>query len=104
MKTVKSLLKLTAAIAAVVAIAYVVVKYMDAITTWLKGLCPACKCNPEPIIEEVPVEDAAEVEVSAEEPAEDEQPPVEEVVPEEAAEPEVIPEGEPVAEDSDFEA
>ena len=87
MKYVKTLLKLTAAIAAVAGIAYVVYKNIDAITEWLKNLCP-CKCTPE--VEECDFEPCSVEEVNDEV--------VEEVVAQE------IPEGEPVAEDSDFES
>ena len=86
----KNLLKLAAAVAAVAGIAYIVYKNIDAITNFLKNLCP-CKDAPE--IEEI-FEDSV-----AEEPVEEV---IEEVVAEEA--PVEIPEGEPVAEDSDFEA
>ena len=89
MKNIKTLLKLTAAIAAVAGIAYVVYKNIDAITEWLKNLCP-CKNTPE--VTECDFEPIAEETVEEV---------VEEVVAEEA--PIEIPEGEPVAEDSDFE-
>jgi len=90
MNSVKTLLKLAAAVAAVAGITYVVYKNIDAITNWLSKLCP-CKSAPEveEIIEEPTAEEAVE-EV------------VEEIVAEEA--PVEIPEGEPVAEESDFEA
>lgn len=90
MNITKTLLKLTAAIAAVAGVAYVVYKNIDAITEWLKNLCP-CKNAPE-------VEEAVQ-EPSAEEAVEEV---VEEVVAEEPAV--EIPEGEPVADEQDFEA
>lgn len=95
MKTIKTLLKLTAAAAAVAGIAYLVVKHIDTITNWLKNLCP---CKDVPVAQEMDFEAPAE-ESTTEEPAE-------EVVPAEESAPEAspIPEGEPVAEESDFEA
>lgn len=96
MNIMKTLLKLTAAAAAVAGIAYLVVKHIDTITEWLKNLCP---CKDVPVAEEVDFEIPAEQEPATEEPAE-------EVIPAEepAEEPAPIPEGEPVAEESDFEA
>jgi len=95
MNTMKKLLKLAAAAAAVAGIAYLVVKYIDTITEWLKNLCP---CKDIPVAEEVDIDEITE-EVPVEEPTAEE-----EVI---AQEPEAeveIPEGEPVAEESDFEA
>ena len=62
MKCLKALLKLTAAVAAVAGIAYLVVKHIDAITEWLKDLCP-CKAAQA---EELPVEEISFEETMAE--------------------------------------
>lgn len=87
MKLAENIIKLGLAIAAVAGIAYLVVKYMDAIKAWLEKLCPACE------IEEVVEEEAVEETVAEETPAE--APTVEEVV---------VEDGTPVAEEADFEA
>ena len=97
MNTIKTLLKLTTAVAAIAGIAYLVVKYMDAITEWLKNVCP---CKDVPVAEEIDVDEVPVEEVPVEEPVAEE----EEVVAEEPAAEVEIPEGEPVAEESDFEA
>ena len=94
MKLAENIIKLGLAIAAVAGIAYLVVKYMDAIKAWAEKLCPCCK-----------VEDAAEEELAAEETAEE--PAAEEAAPAEeapAVEEVVVEEGTPVAEETDFEA
>ena len=93
MKFAETIIKLGLAIAAVAGIAFLVVKYMDAIKAWLEKLCPACELE-EDIIEEAVAEETVE-EV------------VEEVVEEPAAEPApaeeiVVEEGTPVAEETDF--
>ncbi len=88
MKLAENIIKLGLAIAAVAGIAYLVVKYMDAIKAWLEKLCPACEIEDE-AIEEAVAEEAVE------EPAAEEAPTVEEVV---------VEEGTPVAEEADFEA
>ena len=88
MKLAENIIKLGLAIAAVAGIAYLVVKYMDAIKAWLEKLCPACE------IEEEAIEEAV-AEETVEEPAAEEAPVVEEVV---------VEEGTPVAEEADFEA
>ena len=93
MKLAENIIKLGLAIAAVAGIAFLVVKYLDAIKAWLEKLCPACE------VEEEIVEEA--VEELVEEPAAEESP-VEEAAP--AAEEIVIEEGTPVAEETDFEA
>ena len=92
----KKLLKLAAAAAAMAGIAFLVVKYMDQITEWLKNLCP---CKDVPIAEEIDFEEAEVAEVPVEEPVAEE----EEVIAEEPVEEVEIPEGEPTAEESDFE-
>lgn len=92
----KKLLKLAAAAAAVAGIAFLVVKYMDQITEWLKNLCP---CKDVPIAEEVDFENSEITDVPVEEPTAEE-----EVVAEEPVTEVEIPEGEPVAEETDFEA
>lgn len=98
MKLAENIIKLGLAIAAVAGIAFLVVKYIDAIKAWLEKLCPACELE-EDFVEEAAVEEAVE-EPAAEETV------AEEVVAEEApaAEEIVIEEGTPVAEETDFEA
>lgn len=87
MKLTELLIKLAVAAAAVVGIAYLIIRYMDAIKAWAQKLCP---------IEVIEEEEAAEEEAVVEEaPAEDV---VEEVVAEE------IPADAPVAEPADFES
>ena len=88
MKLAENIIKLGLAIAAVAGIAYLVVKYMDAIKAWLEKLCPACEIEEE-LVEEPVAEEAVE------EPAAEEAPVVEEVVVDDAT---------PVAEETDFEA
>ena len=90
MKLAENIIKLGLAIAAVAGIAFLVVKYMDAIKAWLEKLCPACE------LEEDFVETGEE---AVEEPAAEEAPAVEEAP---AAEEIVIEEGTPVAEEADF--
>lgn len=92
MKLAENIIKLGVAIAAVAGIAYLVVKYIDAIKAWLEKLCPACE-----------IEEDVEVEAAAEEAVEE--PAAEEAAAEEAAVEEVaVEEGTPVAEETDFEA
>lgn len=101
MKLFNTIMKLAAAVAAVAGIAYLVVKYMDAIKAWLNKLCPCADVELEDdfdveieFSEDVPVEENVEEVVVEEAPVEEapaEEAPVEEV----AA---------PVAEESDFEA
>ena len=91
MKLAEKIIKVGLAIAAVAGIAYVVVKYMDAIKAWLEKLCPCCQVEEE--FEEAAAEEA--VAEPVEEPAAGEAPAVEEVV---------VEDGTPVAEETDFEA
>lgn len=99
MKLAETIIKLGLAIAAVAGIAFLVVKYIEAIKAWLNKLCPACELEED--FEEAAVEEAIEepaveeAPVSEEAPAVEEAPVVEEVV---------IEEGTPVAEETDFEA
>ena len=88
MKLAENIIKIGLAIAAVAGIAYLVVKYMDAIKAWIEKLCPACEIEEE-LVEEPVAEEAIE------EPAAEEAPVVEEVVVDDAT---------PVAEETDFEA
>ena len=88
MKLAENIIKIGLAIAAVAGIAYLVVKYMDAIKAWIEKLCPACEIEEE-LVEEPVAEEAVE------EPAAEEAPVVEEVVVDDAT---------PVAEETDFEA
>lgn len=88
MKLGETIIKIGLAIAAVAGIAYLVVKYMDAIKAWVEKLCPCCQ------IEDEIIEEAEElVEEPAAEEAAPEAPAVEEVV---------VEEGTPVAEETDF--
>ena len=89
MKLAENIIKIGLAIAAVAGIAYLVVKYMDAIKAWLEKLCPACEIEEE-IAEEAVAEETVEEPV-----AEEAVPAVEEVV---------VEDGTPVAEEADFEA
>lgn len=88
MKLAENIIKIGLAIAAVAGIAFLVVKYMDAIKAWMEKLCPACEIEEE-LVEEPVAEEAVE------EPAAEEAPVVEEVVVDDAT---------PVAEETDFEA
>ena len=87
MKLGETIIKIGLAIAAVAGIAFLIVKYMDAIKAWLGKICPACEL-------EVDFDETVE-EVKAEEPAVEDAPAVEEVP---------VEEGTPVAEENDFEA
>ena len=90
MKLGETIIKLGLAIAAVAGIAFLIVKYMDAIKAWAEKLCPCCR------VEDEVIEEAEEL---VEEPA------AEESVPEApAVEEVVVEEGTPVAEENDFEA
>ena len=85
MKLAEIIIKIGLAIAAVAGIAFLVVKYMDAIKAWAEKLCPCCAIEEEEELVEEP---------AAEEPAAEEAP----------AEEIVVEEGTPVAEETDFEA
>lgn len=100
MKALKNLMKLVAAGAAIAGIAYVIIKHIDTISNWLKGLCPCCKCDA--VAEDDFVEEAASQETVEEVPFEEI--PADEIV-EEASVDETVPvaEGEPLADESDFE-
>lgn len=90
MKLAETIIKIGLAIAAVAAIAFLIVKYMDTIKAWVEKLCPCCRIENEAAVEdEKPVEEPAAEEVAPEAPA------VEEVT---------VEEGTPVAEEADFEA
>lgn len=96
MKLAETIIKIGLAIAAIAGIAFLVVKYMDAIKAWLEKLCPACELEEEfvePEVEEAVEEPAAEEAVAEEAPAAEEVPAAEEIV---------IEEGTPVAEEKDF--
>ena len=93
----KTLMKLLAALAAIVGAVYVVATYGEKIVAWAKKLlgcceceCGECECGGDCKCEE---EDVAEEEVV-------EEAPVEETAVEEV----VVEENEPVAEETDFEA
>ena len=87
MKLGETIIKIGLAIAAVAGIAYLIVKYMDAIKAWAEKLCPCCR------IEDEVIEEAEEL---VEEPA------AEEIAPEAPVEEIVVEEGTPVAEETDF--
>ena len=105
MKLAENIIKIGLASATVAGIAYLVVKYMDAIKAWLEKLCPACEIEEEAIEEAAAVEIAAEP-VAEEAPAVEEVPAVEETAAEETpvVEEVVVEDGTPVAEEADFEA
>ena len=84
MKLAEIIIKIGLAIAAVAGIAFLVVKYMDAIKAWVEKLCPCCNIEEEEELVEEPVEEPVAEEA-----------PVEEIV---------VEEGTPVAEETDFEA
>ena len=96
MKLAENIIKIGLAIAAIAGIAYLAVKYLDAIKAWFEKLCPACEVEDE-VVEEA-VEELAEEPAAEEAPVEES--PAEEAVP--AAEEVVIEEGTPVAEEADF--
>ena len=87
MKLGETIIKIGVAIAAIAGIAFLVVKYMDAIKAWVEKLCPCCR------IEDEVVEEAEE---QVEEPA------AEEIAPETPVEEVIVEEGTPVAEETDF--
>lgn len=93
MKLAENIIKLGLAIAAVAGIAFLVVKYMDAIKAWAEKLCPCCKVEED--VEEEAVEETVEEPAAEEAPVAEEAPAVEEVV---------VEDGTPVAEETDFEA
>ena len=103
MKTVNTIVKVLAALAAVVGAVYVIATYGDKIVAWAKKLLKSCPCTCD-------VEDCAdcecECECQCEEAAEEvaEEAPVEETPAEEVIEEVVIAETEPVADEADFEA
>ena len=87
MKLGETIIKIGLAIAAVAGIAFLIVKYMDAIKAWAEKLCPCCR------IEDEVIEEAEE---QVEEPA------AEVIAPEAPVEEIVVEEGTPVAEETDF--
>ena len=105
MKLAENIIKIGLAIATVAGIAYLVVKYMDAIKAWLEKLCPACEIEEE-AIEEAAAEETVAEPVAEEAPAVEEVPAVEETAAEETpvVEEVVVEDGTPVAEEADFEA
>ena len=84
MKLGETIIKIGLAIAAVAGIAFLLVKYMDAIKAWVEKLCPCCRIEDE-VIEEQVEEPAAEV-----------------IAPEAPVEEVIVEEGTPVAEENDF--
>ena len=104
MKTVNTIVKILAALAAITGIVYVIATYGDKIVAWAKQLlanCP-CKCDAEDCADcecenECPCQEPVE-EAPAEEPVEE----VEEVEVEEPVIEVPAPEAEPVADEADF--
>lgn len=98
MRVFSTIMKIVAALAAVVGAVYVAATYGDQIVAWAKktlsslSKCPCCKSE-KPAIEEVPVEEVPTEDVPAEEA------PAEEATVEEAPAEESVP----VADDNDFE-
>ena len=98
MRVFSTIMKIVAALAAVVGAVYVAATYGDQIVAWAKktlsslSKCPCCKSE-KPAVEEVPVEEVPTEDVPAEE-APAEEVPVEEAPAEESV---------PVADDNDFE-
>ena len=98
MRVFSTIMKIVAALAAVVGAVYVAATYGDQIVAWAKktlsslSKCPCCKSE-KPAVEEVPVEEVPAEEVPAEE-APAEEVPVEEAPAEESV---------PVADENDFE-
>lgn len=90
MKLAETIIKAAAAVAAIAGIAYLVVKYMDAIKAWLEKICPCCTLEDD--FEDGIVEDE---EVEAAEEAAEEAPVAEETP---------VDDSVPVAEEADFEA
>lgn len=101
MKTVNTIVKILAALAAITGVVYVIATYGDKIVAWAKNLlvsCP-CKCDAEDCADcecenECPCQEPVE-----ETPAED---PVEEVEVEEPVIAVPAAEAEPVADEADF--
>ena len=98
MRVFSTIMKIVAALAAVVGAVYVAATYGDQIVAWAKkalsslSKCPCCKSE-KPAVEEVPVEEVPTEDVPAEE-APAEEAPVEEAPAEESV---------PVADENDFE-
>ena len=98
MRVLSTIMKIVAALAAVVGAVYVAATYGDQIVAWAKktlsslSKCPCCKSE-KPAVEEVPVEEVPTEDVPAEE-APAEEAPVEEAPAEESV---------PVADENDFE-
>lgn len=98
MRVFSTIMKIVAALAAVVGAVYVAATYGDQIVAWAKktlsslSKCPCCKSE-KPAVEEVPVEEVPTEDVPAEE-APAEEAPVGEAPAEESV---------PVADDNDFE-
>ena len=98
MRVFSTIMKIVAALAAVVGAVYVAATYGDQIVAWAKktlsslSKCPCCKSE-KPAVEEVPVKEVPAEEVPAEE-APAEEVPVEEAPAEESV---------PVADENDFE-
>ena len=98
MRVFSTIMKIVAALAAVVGAVYVAATYGDQIVAWAKktlsslSKCPCCKSE-KTAVEEVPVEEVPAEDVPAEE-APAEEAPVEEAPAEESV---------PVADDNDFE-
>lgn len=97
MKTLNTIVKILAALAAVAGAVYVVANYGEQITAWAKRVlsslpkCPACEEEPDTAAPEETAEEPAAVEVPVEAPAAEDKPAAEAPAPHE-----------PVAEEADF--
>ena len=97
MKTLNTIVKILAALAAVAGAVYVVATYGEQITAWAKRVlsslpkCPACEEEPDVAAPEETAEEPAAVEVPVEAPAAEDKPAAEAPAPHE-----------PVAEEADF--
>lgn len=102
MKTLKAIVKLFVALAAIAGAVYVVATYGDKIVAWAKKLLESCPCKREPAAEPVEAPNAEEAAPAEEAPAAEE--PAEEVPAEESpVEEPVTEDGTVVATEEDFE-
>ena len=88
MKTVNTIVKILAALAAITGVVYVIATYGDKIVAWAKKLLASCPCK-------CTAEDCADCECEMECPCE-------EPIAEEPAAEVVVEENEPVADEADF--
>ena len=105
MKTLKAIVKLFVALAAIAGAVYVVATYGDKIVAWAKKLlesCP-CKCKPAAEADTAPAEEEASAEEAPVEEAPVEEAPAEEIPAEEAPVEYPLGEDAVVAAEEDFE-